>query len=193
METKPKKVLIANFKGGVGKTLIADELLYKLEKDKIPFSFINKDPQGSAAHEPVDNPEAVVEIVDTQGHLSDDYGEMFAEADFIICPTVMSPSDQKPFETMITLLTPWQDKKPILYVFNCWARFTYSKEFIEYFNIAYPHIKTTILSRTTGFRDAGKFGLSLEEYQPTNPAVKQIDHIYSSMKYELNLKDWRLA
>ena len=187
-----KTVLIANFKGGVGKTLIADELLFKLEKDKIPHSFVNLDPQGSATHEAFENPDAMVKIVDTQGHLSEDYCQMFEEADFIICPTVMSTSDKKPFETMIKLLAPWQDKKPILYVFNCWDRFTFSKEFIEYFNIAYPDIKTTILARTTAFRDAGKYGMSLEEYQPTNPATKQIDYIYNSVKYELNIKDWRL-
>lgn len=188
-----KTVLIVNFKGGVGKTLIADELMYKLEKDKIPASFINLDPQGSACHESCEVPGAEIKIVDTAGHLTENLKDMIEEADFIIVPTMMSKSDKQPLETMIQILHPYQDKKPILFVFNCWDRFKFTKEFINYFNVAYPELKTTILANTTAFKQAGAYGMSLEEYQPTNPAVKHIDYIYSSVKYELNLKDWRIA
>ena len=34
-----KTVLICNQKGGVGKTLIADELAFALERDQIPYNF----------------------------------------------------------------------------------------------------------------------------------------------------------
>ena len=35
--------------------------------------------------------------------------------------------------------------------------------------------------------------MSIEEYQASNIGCKQIDYIYSSVKYELNLKDRRHA
>lgn len=43
-----KTILICNQKGGVGKTLIADEIAFALERDNIPYSFLtlmNKDQQ----------------------------------------------------------------------------------------------------------------------------------------------------
>lgn len=191
-ENKEKTVLLLNFKGGVGKTLIADELLYKLEKDKIPTSFINFDEQESASHETCEPEGALVKIVDTPGFLNDEFKDMIEEADFIIVPSMISPSDQKPLESMIEILEPYQSSKEILFVFNGWDRCTYTRDFINYFNEAYPEIKTTILARTTAFRDAKNYGMSLEDYSPSNPAVKQIDHIYSSVKYSFNLKDWRM-
>ena len=36
-----KTVLVCNQKGGVGKTLIADELAFALERDGIPYNFID--------------------------------------------------------------------------------------------------------------------------------------------------------
>ena len=38
-----KTVLVCNQKGGVGKTLIADELAFALERDKIRFNFYDLD------------------------------------------------------------------------------------------------------------------------------------------------------
>ena len=64
-----KTVLICNQKGGVGKTLIADELAFALERDAIPFNFYDLDAQGSAIHQTTENPDAVVSIVDTAGAL----------------------------------------------------------------------------------------------------------------------------
>ena len=190
---KMKKVLLLNFKGGVGKTLIADELLFKLEKDKIPTAYVNKDPQRSSIHDPFEDEDAIIKIIDTMGHVTEDFTDMIKEADFVIVPTNMGPADIKPLETMIQMLAKYESKKPILYVFNQWNRFSFAKEFITYFNTAYPHIKTAILAQTESFKNAGKFGMSLEDYQPSNSACKQIDYVYNSMKYELNLKDWRMA
>ena len=189
-----KTVLIANQKGGVGKTLIADELCFSLERDKIPFNFYDLDNQGSAIHETTENPDAVIQVVDTAGELTVKLTGWIEEADFIIVPTMMSNRDLAPLERMIGILQPWIDKgKPVLFVFNRWDRFNITKEFISYFNNCYPELRTAILSNTTAFNQAGAAGISIQEFQPSNIGCKQIEHIYSTVKYELNLKDWRLS
>ena len=58
-----KTVLVCNQKGGVGKTLIADELAFALERDKIRFNFYDLDGQGSSIHQTREDPEAVISIV----------------------------------------------------------------------------------------------------------------------------------
>ena len=193
-EKSIKSVLIVNQKGGVGKTLIADELCFSLERDKIPYNFYDLDNQGSAIHETKEDPEAIVQIIDTAGELHKDLASWIEESDFIIVPTMMSSRDLAPLERMIGILQPWIDKgKPVLFVFNRWDRFNITKDFINYFNQCYPDLKTAILSSTTAFNQAGAAGISIQEFQPSNIGCKQIEHIYSTVKYELNLKDWRLA
>ena len=113
-----KTILICNQKGGVGKTLIADELAFALERDSIPYSFYDLDNQGSAIHKTVNNPEAVVQIVDTPGALQEKLLEWVGEADFIIVPTMMSNRDSAPLERMISILEPYKEKKSVLYVLN---------------------------------------------------------------------------
>ena len=53
-------ILICNQKGGVGKTLIADELAFAFERDNIPYSFFDLDNQASTMHKTIDNPDAKV-------------------------------------------------------------------------------------------------------------------------------------
>ena len=96
-----KTVLICNSKGGVGKTLIADELCWKLERDNIKFSFANLDNQGSAFHQTQEDPKAEVRIVDTAGALNESLARWLKEADFILVPTMMSRQDKEPLERMI--------------------------------------------------------------------------------------------
>lgn len=188
-----KTVLICNQKGGVGKTLIADELAFALERDKIPYSFFDLDDQGSAIHKTFENSEAAVQIVDTAGALQSKMTKWIEEADFIIVPTMMSNRDAAPLERMIQILEPYKATKPTLYVFNRWNRFNITKDFINWFNSKYPDLKTAILSDTTAFNQAGACGMSIVEFQASNIGCKQIEYIYSSVKYELNLKDQRSA
>lgn len=187
-----KTVLICNQKGGVGKTLIADELAFALERDAIPFNFYDLDAQGSAIHQTTETPDAVVSIVDTAGALQSNLAKWIEQADFIIVPTMISNRDAAPLERMIQILENYKHV-PTLYVFNRWNRFNITKEFIAWFNARYPDLKTAILADTTAFNQAGACGMALAEYQPSNIGCKQIEYIYGSIKYELNLKDRRNA
>lgn len=187
-----KTVLICNQKGGVGKTLIADHLAFSLERDKIPFNFYDLDGQGSSIHPTSENPDAVVSVVDTAGALSNKLVEWVKDSDFIIVPTMMSNSDAAPLERMIQILEPFSKEKAILFVFNGWDRFNVTKDFINWFNAKYPELKTACINNTTAFKGAGACAMSIQEFQPNNPACKQMDYIYSTVKYELNLKDGRV-
>lgn len=187
-----KTVLVCNQKGGVGKTLIADELAFALERDKIPFNFFDLDDQGSSIHKTSETPDAEVQVIDTMGALHKNMTKWIEASDFIIVPTMMSNRDVQPLERMIKILEPYKNKIPTLYIFNRWNRYNITKDFIAWFNAKYPDLRTAILVDTTAFNQAGACGISIEEYQQSHIGCKQINHIYSVVKYQLNLKDRRM-
>jgi chromosome partitioning protein len=187
-----KNVLICNQKGGVGKTLIADELAFGFERDQIPFSLYDLDQQGGLIHEAKENDDAAVAIIDTPGALQSDLKKWMDAADLIIIPTMMSNRDVPPLELMIELTKEYQGKKPVLFVLNRWNHYNITKDFIEWFDEKYPELQTAVLSDCTAFNQAGARGISIKELSPRSSGAKQMSEIYGFVKTALKLKEgWR--
>ena len=64
-----KNILICNQKGGVGKSLIADELAFSFERSQIPLSFFDLDRQGGTIHQTAQRVQAQAAVIDTPGAL----------------------------------------------------------------------------------------------------------------------------
>lgn len=187
-----KTILVCNQKGGVGKTLISDELTFAFERDDIPFNYFDLDTQGGALHKQKVCDDAVVQIIDTPGAIQKELIDWIEKADFIVVPTKLTLRDQAPLETMIEILAPYKDKKPILYVLNGWNRYTSSKQFCDWFEQAHPDLKSTILCQSEHFNYAAALGESVYDYKTDSTPAQQIFNIYSIIKFELGLKEgWR--
>lgn len=93
-------VLYLNQKGGVGKTTLADELAFALERRGKTVAFVTTDPQGGSVHEVCEDPDFAetcdYQIVDTAGSLSDGIGDWCRAADLILVPMLPSTRDMEP-------------------------------------------------------------------------------------------------
>lgn len=184
-----KTIIICNQKGGVGKTFIADELVFCLERDGIPYSFYDMDGQDSAIHKTTENDEAEVQVIDTPGSLQEDLVKWVEASDFVIVPTLMSNRDMGPLIRMIEILRPYVNKKPIVFVFNRWNRYNATKDFISWFESEYPELKTAVINDSTICNAAGAYGKSVIEYKCNSEVARQIQALYGAIKYELNIKE----
>lgn len=72
-----KNILVINRKGGVGKTLVSDELAFALDAKKVPYNFYDLDGQGGTLHEPAEMDGAEISIVDIPGSLQGEMGEWY--------------------------------------------------------------------------------------------------------------------
>lgn len=187
-----KTILIANQKGGVGKSMLADELCYALERDEIIYSLYDLDQQGSLTHEAVERENAAVAIVDTPGALQGEMKKWIDAADLIIIPTLLTRKDKAPLERMIKIIEPYLGKKSILFVLNEWDRTKMTKDFCRWFENSYPECKSAVLARTTSFPQADACNMSIVEFASKSQGGNQISGIWAYIKTELNLKEgWR--
>lgn len=116
---KPKTILLVSRKCGVGKTTIADEIAFELERKGKPFSFYDLDQQGGTIHRPQKNQDAEFFVVDTPGGLYNETPKWINASDLVILPTKASPRDYQPFMKMASVIK--ENLRPdasVLYVIN---------------------------------------------------------------------------
>ena len=82
-----KTILVCNQKGGVGKSLVADEITFSFERSGIPVSFYDLDTQGGTLHKTHEADAAQVAVVDTPGALQEALSDWLKEADVVVIPT----------------------------------------------------------------------------------------------------------
>lgn len=170
-----KKILFANQKGGVGKTLLADETMFHLEKD-FKVSFADLDQQGGAIHDTEIIPDADFQVIDTPGALQEDMREWMREADVVVIPTNCNRHDMIPLKRMMDIAAEF-DKCKFIIVFNRWNRFTGTAEFVNWFTTTYPGYVTYLLPASVVLTDAAARSVSVSEYRPKHKAAVAINEL----------------
>ena len=112
-----KTILVCNQKGGVGKSLVADEIAFSFERSGIPVSFYDLDAQGGTLHRTQEADGAEVAVVDTPGALQEALSEWLKEADVVVIPTRTTSRDIEPLMRMRKAVFKHSRAK-IVYVMN---------------------------------------------------------------------------
>ena len=112
-----KTILVCAQKGGVGKTTIADELAFSLDRAKLSYNFYDLDAQGGCIHEKQECDDAEYSIVDTPGALQEDMVGWMKSSDLIIIPTRPSMRDIPPLQTMIDIVSDNKITVPVIFFF----------------------------------------------------------------------------
>lgn len=164
-------ILVCNQKGGVGKSLVADELAFSLARSGVTVSFYDLDSQGGTLHTSTDTPGADVAIVDTPGALQPQLVDWLRAADVIVIPTRTTSRDIAPLQRMQQAVHQYAAGKPVLYVLNGWNRWRASSDFKAWFRQQADGPVVT-LPQSEQFVQAGAAGLSVVEYAPRSSAAR---------------------
>lgn len=185
-----KTISFINQKGGVGKSLLADELAFEFDREHIEYNFYDLDGQGGLIHEQKENEKAKYIIVDTPGQLTDDIAECIKESDVIIVPTRASIKEMDPLQRTLDLIKKVKKKKTaVIIVLNGWNRYTTYSQFEEWLANEYPEFdKIITLPQSEPLAQAGSYGMSVLDYKPRNVASTQLSKLWSVVKYELGMK-----
>lgn len=151
-----KTILIANQKGGCGKTLVVDELAFSFDRTDVKYSLYDLDGQGGIIHEPKVIDDADYAIVDTPGYISDNLGELIQGADLIIIPTRTTYKDIPTLQTMLELIEQNGKSSDTMFIFNAWNRFNAAAAFEDWFKTVRDGRHVSIIPQSEEFAKASK-------------------------------------
>lgn len=184
-----KTILVLAQKGGVGKSMVADELAFSFERSGLPFTFYDLDAQGGTLHTTLISEGAQATIVDTPGALQADFGRWLSEADAVIVPTRASGRDIPPLLRVVNIIQERHKKGLKFYVVvNFWNRYSATRDFIEWISkkdIRYNDI--LMIPQSESIVQASIAGTSVVKYSPASPAAVAILHMCNRVREDLGL------
>ena len=181
-----KKILICNTKGGVGKSLIADELSFSFERTETVYNFYDLDSQGGTLHRTSKKENATVSVIDTPATLNDQLGQWISSADLIIIPTRTTSRDIEPLRRMIEIVNRNNNKCNVIYVLNAFNRWRASNDFYEWLS-RYVNSTILFLPQSELFVQASAYRKSVVDYAPKSKAAVAILELCNKVREFLNL------
>ena len=165
-----KTILVCNQKGGVGKSLVADEIAFSFERSGIPVSFYDLDAQGGTLHR-TREADGVQPWWTRRGALQEALSEWLKEADVVVIPTRTTSRDIEPLMRMRKAVFKHSRAK-IVYVMNGWNRFKASRDFMEWFEGLAGDQTVVTLPQSEAFVQAGAAGVSVVEFDRRGKAAR---------------------
>lgn len=175
-------ILMLNQKGGVGKTLLADEIAFSFERTGQKVAFYDLDGQGGTLHEnmtPPDDPE--VAVIDTPGALQKDMDKWIQESDVIVVPTRTYHNEIKPLMRIITALDRHPDKK-VLFVLNEFNGYKVASTFREWIHTMKSESQVVTLKHYEQIDQAGMHGMSVVQYATSSDASKAVLKVVNKVR-----------
>ena len=181
-----KNILVCNQKGGVGKSLIADELAFSFERSGIPICFFDMDGQGGVIHQTVQRDDAEIAVIDTPGALQKDLRDWIDQADVIIIPTRATSRDIEPLQRMQQAVS--KVSVPVIYVINGFNRFRASNDFLEWFRGSVDRSQIYTLPQSEQIVQASAAGVSIVEYAKHSRAARDVKELCNAVRKLVGVK-----
>ena len=174
-------ILMLNQKGGVGKSLLADEIAFSFERTGTPMAFYDLDSQGGTLHGNISVEDAEVAVIDTPGALQKDLDVWLKEADVVVIPTRTSHREIEPLMRMLDALEQHPGKK-VLFVLNEYNRFRVASTFREWMRTIRKDNEMVTLKHFEQLDQAGLNNMSVVEYAPSSKAAADILKVVNTVR-----------
>lgn len=181
-------VLFLNQKGGVGKTTLADELAFALERRGHTVAFVTTDPQGGSVHDVCEDPDYAetcdFQVVDTAGALSDGMGDWCRAADLILIPMLPSTRDMEPTLRTIDIAKDSGTKASIYVIVNNFYAFgRLDRQLVEFLDAEGVPVLAKV-PRAVALSQAAGEGKSVADYAPLSHVIPFLEDVADGVEKE---------
>lgn len=178
-------VLFLNQKGGVGKTTLADELAFALERKGKTVAFVSTDPQGGSVHEVCDDPDFAeacdFQIVDTAGALKRGMDDWCRAANLILIPMLPSTRDMDPtMRTLQIAKDSGTDADIYIIVNNFYVYGILDRQLVEYLEDTKVPVLAKI-PRAVALSNAAARGVSVAQHDSHSHVVPFLEGLAESV------------
>ncbi|MDR1016655.1 MAG: AAA family ATPase [Coriobacteriales bacterium] len=172
-----KTVLLVNQKGGSGKTTIADELVFNLERKGHKVTFQSLDAQGGSIHYgSMPDEDTEYRVIDSPGAMPKEFKNWCSAADIIIIPTKPGIPDLAPFNRTYSAARQAAPKAHIGIVVNFYdARRVVDRNFVEEFVKPLMLDVFAYIPSTTQVARAQAEQISVFDYDRNSEVAKAFD------------------
>lgn len=178
-----KRVFVMNTKGGVGKSTLANELAFSLDRTQTPYSYFDLDSQCGSSHTETLSDDAVVQIADTPARPTDAELVKYAKAaDVVVIPVRSSSMDTQAFSHTLRTVRENNPKSTVVIVQNFWNRWTAAKEFREWLQKKTADAPIFPLSQSDMVVQASAKGISVVEWAPKARVAHQVMDIVNAVR-----------
>lgn len=167
-------ILMISGKGGVGRSLIADEILFSFERSEISTALIDMYIQETLIHaDTTENADdAEILVIDSPGILTREWPRWMQDADVLVIPTNPSPRDIWPMMQTIEYARKWAPEVPRIIVVNRYSRDATSVQFLDALReVAASNETIATVYRSDFFQRAFIEKTSIMEIAPASPAA----------------------
>lgn len=178
-----KTILLVNQKGGVGKTTLADEIAWGLERRGREVGFGNLDPQGGACHEMgLLDGEGAVNVVDTPGFLSENIADYARHADVAVVPVQPGTLGLKPMRRTLRLVTEANPALAVgIVVNNFAANQVVDRQFLELLEADELPVLGTVPT-AAAFKQGSALGRPVCEVQRGGKAAQAVERLLDQIE-----------
>lgn len=166
-----KRIVVMNSKGGSGKSLLARELAYSLERTNTPYNFYDFDRQRGSIPEK-EQDDAIVMIADTPAKVTEkQIADFAASADVIVIPTQTGMDDAGPTIESLQIARQANPQAEIIVVQNSWTRYRLASDYNKWLANNIGDAKLEILPRSEMFGQARAANASVVSWAPKSRAA----------------------
>lgn len=178
-----KTILLVNQKGGVGKTTLADEIAWGLERRGYEVGFGNLDPQGGARHEEgLLDEEDAVNVVDTPGFLSEKISDYARHADVAVIPVQPGTLGLRPMRRTLKLIGEANPALAVgIVVNNFAANQVVDRQFLELLEADELPVLGTVPT-AAAFKQSSALGKPVCEVQRGGKAAQAVERLLDQIE-----------